>query len=456
MSAGALDRQRSAYQGARLAPRILGPLAIVAFTIALAAVWVVWRPAKVSTAMFVGQLVGAEGVLLMSIGLVLISTLQWVERWFNGIDHAAYWHRAVTIAGTALVGLHAGITSNPRKSSLGADLGVVGLTGLIVLVIWAIAPRWPSFTPKSLRTWILKGMNTRPVQFLSRTVMGYGAWRFFHRLTGLFVAIGFAHGLVDGTVFGSQALRWTYIFVAGVGLAFYVYRELLARRFAHMLDYQVESVRQIDDTTVEISLKPLGQPLNYRAGQFAIVYLEAKDGWHRHPFTITSAPRERNVRFTVKALGDFTSGIGTMVEPGMPAVISRPHGDFDYRRGSERQAWIAGGVGITPFLSWLRAATPGQLPLHVDLFYTVRGAAAYSAELRDLATRHSSLRLHIIDTSSQPTLTPEQVLEAVGGEPRTLSVFMCGPEQLVVSFRKAMLKAGVKPANIHREYFNLR
>ena len=456
MSDGALDRQRSAYRGARLAPRILGPLAIAALTIALAVVWVIGRPANAPTALFVGQLVGAEGVLLMSIGLVLISTLQWVERWFNGIDHAAYWHRAVTIIGVALVGLHAGITSNPRKTSLGADLGVVGLTGLIVLVVWSIAPRWPSFTPKRVRTWLLKGMNTRPVQFLSRTVMGYGVWRFFHRLTGLFVAIGFAHGLIDGTVFGSQALRWTYIVVAGVGLAFYIYRELLARRFAQMLDYQVESVRPIDATTVEISLKPLGQPLNYRAGQFAIVYLEAKDGWHRHPFTITSAPHERNVRFTVKALGDFTSGIGAMVEPGMPAVISRPHGDFDYRRGSERQVWIAGGVGITPFLSWLRAATPDQLPLRVDLFYTVRGPAAYSAELRDLAARHHSVRLHIIDTSSQPALTPEQALETAGGEPRTLSVFMCGPEQLVVSFRKAMFKAGVKPANIHREYFNLR
>ena len=456
MSASTLDRQRSEYRGARLAPRILGPFTIVALTVALAVVWVVGRPAAVPLAPFVGQLVGAEGVLLMSIGLVLISALQWVERWFNGIDHAAYWHRAVTIAGTALVGLHAGITSNPRKTSLGADLGVIGLTGLITLVVWAIAPRWRSFTPKGLRSWMLKGMNTRPVLFISRTVMAYGVWRFFHRLTGLFVAIGFAHGLIDGTVFGSQALRWTYIVVAGVGLAFYVYRELLARRFAHMLDYQVESVRPIDDTTVEISLKPLGQPLDYKPGQFALVYLEAKDGWHRHPFTITSAPREPTVRFTVKALGDFTSGISTMVAPGMPAVISGPHGDFDYRRGTERQAWIAGGVGITPILSWLRAATPGQLPRRVDLFYSARGAAAHSEELRELATRHSSVRLHIIDTSRQPALTPEQVLDAVGGEPRTLSVFLCGPERLVRSFHRAMLKAGVKPANIHREYFNLR
>ncbi|HZC06832.1 MAG TPA: hypothetical protein VE338_14450 [Ktedonobacterales bacterium] len=456
MSARVLDRQRSEYRGARLAPRILGPIAIVALIVALAVIWVIGRPANVPTARFIGQLVGAEGVLLMSMGLVLISTLQWVERWFNGIDHAAYWHRAVTIAGTTLVAVHAGVTSNPRKTSLGADLGVIGLTGLIVLVVWAIAPRWPSFTPKRLRPWILEGMNTRPVRFLSRTVMGYGFWRFFHRFTGLFVAIGFAHGLIDGTVFGSQALRWTYIVVAGAGLAFYIYRELLARRFAHMLDYQVESVRPIDATTVEISLKPLGQPLDYKPGQFAIVYLEAKDGWHRHPFTITSAPHESNVRFAVKALGDFTSGISTMVEPGMPAVISRPHGDFDYRRGTERQIWIAGGVGITPILSWLRSASPGQLPRHVDLFYTSRGPAAYSAELRELAARHGSVRPHIIDTSSQSSLTPEQVLDTVGGEPRTLSVFMCGPEQLVTSFHKAMLKAGVKPANIHREYFNLR
>lgn len=68
-------------------------------------------------------------------------------------------------------------------------------------------------------------------------------------------------------------------------------------------DYQVEAVNEIEQGLVEIALRPLGPGVDFVPGQFAMVYLEAKDGWHRHPFTIASAPHEGIVRFTVKALG---------------------------------------------------------------------------------------------------------------------------------------------------------
>jgi predicted ferric reductase len=51
--------------------------------------------------------------------------------------------------------------------------------------------------------------------------------------------------------------------------------------------------------------------------------------------------------------GDFTNRLREVVGPGMPARVSRPQGRFDREQGSERQIWIAGGIGITPFLAWL-------------------------------------------------------------------------------------------------------
>ena len=118
---------------------------------------------------------------------------------------------------------------------------------------------------------------------------------------------------MDSTVFGSQLLHWSYLVVGGIGLAFYLYRELLARHVAHTHDYEVSSVEPIDDASYEIWLRPLGERFAFRPGQFALVNLEARDGWHRHPFTIASGPQEREVRITVRALGDFTSSIGELV-----------------------------------------------------------------------------------------------------------------------------------------------
>ena len=49
----------------------------------------------------------------------------------------------------------------------------------------------------------------------------------------------------------------------------------------------------------------------------------------------------------------------------MPAVIGGPHGRFSHWKGTDQQVWIAGGVGVAPFLSWLRALD-GRLPHRFD------------------------------------------------------------------------------------------
>ena len=150
--------------------------------------------------------------------------------------------------------------------------------------------------------------------------------------------------MLDGTPFDdAPLLRWSYVAVGAVGLGFYVYRELLARFFLSLHDYQVQTVREVDEGVVEIAMAPIGRHMEFVPGQFAMIYIEAKDGWHRHPFTITSAPHEDVVRVTVKALGDYTSRLQELIEPGMPAVIGGPHGRFSHWKGTDRQVWIAGG-----------------------------------------------------------------------------------------------------------------
>jgi len=63
--------------------RQVGPTAIVVLVAGYAAVWFAARPAGQPTVSYTGQFLGAEAVLLLSIGMVLISTLPWVETWFD-------------------------------------------------------------------------------------------------------------------------------------------------------------------------------------------------------------------------------------------------------------------------------------------------------------------------------------------------------------------------------------
>jgi predicted ferric reductase len=433
-----------------------GPATIGLLVVAQAVLWTVARPPGESTAGYLGQLLGAESVLLLSIGLVLISMLPVVEEYFDGIDRAAIWHRRVAIAGLVLLAPHVLLASG-GGSALGPPLATIGALGLVGLALWAILPRWQSVVPGPLRRFVLLARDAPLMRDARRVFGGYERWRAVHRTTGLFVAAGFVHGLLDGTPFaGAPVLRWSYVAVGGVGLAFYAYRELLAQRFGSLHDYQVAAVRPVHRGLVEIALRPLGRPIEFAPGQFALVYIEGKDGWHRHPFTISSAPHEDVVRVTVKALGDYTSRLEQRVEPGMPAVIGGPHGRFVHWKGTDHQLWIAGGVGVAPFLSWLRALERHGLPERVEFFYTFDGDAPFADELRAIAAREPSLRLHLVDTSVDGRLTPEQVLACAGADPRRASVFMCGPGPMLRTFQRSLRQAGIPARQIHREHFDWR
>ena len=437
--------------------RHLGPVTIGALLAGYVLLWLVARPAHEPTGAYVGQLIGAMSVLLLSAALVLISSLPLVEEWFDGIDRAAIWHRRMAITGLVLLAVHIPLASSPIHSRWGGPLGAIGVWGMVALAAWAILPRWQSVVPGPLRATI-KALKDAPVIRDVRKVFGgYDRWRQLHRLTGVFVAAGFFHGLLDGSMFPhSPVLRWTYVAAGGTGLAFYLYRELLARFFASLHDYEVHQVAAVGDGLVEVTLFPIGRPVTFVPGQFALLYIEAKDGWHRHPFTIASAPAEGVLRVTVKALGDYTSRLEELLEPGMPAVVGGPHGRFNHAKGTRDQVWIAGGVGIAPFLSWMRSLAEHPPPGQVDLFYAFTGGPApFADELVAIAAGSTSVRVHLVDSAVDGRLDVARVL-GTSADPARLSAFMCGPEAMLRDFQRSLRAAGVKPRNIHREYFDWR
>jgi predicted ferric reductase len=139
----------------------------------------------------------------------------------------------------------------------------------------------------------------------------------------------------------------------------------------------------------------------------------------------------------------------------MPAVVGGPHGRFDYRRGTYRQIWLAGGVGVTPFLSWLRSLDR-HLPHRVEFFFTTDGDPPFADEIRAIAARHDSLRVHLVNALADGRLVPERFLEAAGGVGDDLSVFMCGPKGMLSVFETSFRLAGVPRRRIRREHFDWR
>src|SRR6266700_800104 len=141
---------------------------------------------------FVQQQVGGEvivglaitNIVLWACSLVLATRAPFLERFFGGLDRMYLWHRWSAVAGVVLLPLHSALVTSapdPYLNELGSVLGQVALIGLVLLLLWALAPRLSA---------VMRRLPTK----VQRWFMQYQRWVTRHRLTGLFVVAGLVHG----------------------------------------------------------------------------------------------------------------------------------------------------------------------------------------------------------------------------------------------------------------------
>ena len=423
----------------------LGGGTIIGLTIVTILLWFLFRPPGQPTSRYLGEILGTTAIVLFACSLMLATKAPFLERFFGGLDRMYVWHRWSAIAGVVLLFPHYFLVTsvnNTIKSTLGNALGFVALFGLVFLVLWALVPRLPV------------------VGRLTRT--HYQRWFTLHRLTGLFVIVGLIHGiLVDPVLRQAPVLLVWYLAVATMGTAAYLYQELLHPfiRRLWQYNYTVEAVNRLNQKTVEVILTPVAQPVSFVAGQFLFVRFGGGLGWERHPFTVSSAPQEVSLRLSIKALGDETQRLIEALQPGIPARVGIAFGMFDYSRGGSQQVWIAGGIGITPFRSWIHAFPPEQpLAFDIDLYYTVHNedAALFLDEIGTAAAHYPPFHPHITYSQREGPLTIEHIAARSRGPLAEKEVYLCGPHTMIHYFRRAFRKRGVPSHHIHFEYFNFR
>lgn len=176
-----------------------------------------------------------------------------------------------------------------------------------------------------------------------------------------------------------------------------------------------------------------------------------------HPFTISSAPGADKLRFTTKVLGDFTRRIRDDLKPGAAAVVEGPYGRFDMDISTRTQVWVAGGVGITPFLSAMRAMKPDD-DRDITLFYCVqeREQALFLDEIETVFAGYDNKKVIVLQSNEGEFANSELVSEKLGGSLTGHAYFLCGPRPMVDGLKKGLTKVGVSAAAIHNEAFEFR
>ncbi|MBW3021245.1 hypothetical protein KY334_08170 [Candidatus Woesearchaeota archaeon] len=195
------------------------------------------------------------------------------------------------------------------------------------------------------------------------------------------------------------------------------------------------------------------RPDNYKfiSGQHAMIKLNNE----QRPFTIASANDDEDIEFLIKSHGKFTKQLENLKE-GDEIIISEAFGEkFNFTKDSKEDlVMVAGGSGITPFMSVLRFIKNNNLPNKVDLFFYNQTTIPYEEELKNL-NELENINVHFSLTRPKEGwkgmvgyLTNDSIKDINCNE-RTW--FLCGPTNLLETTIKILENKGVNKANIKYE-----
>lgn len=191
----------------------------------------------------------------------------------------------------------------------------------------------------------------------------------------------------------------------------------------------------------------------------------------RRSYSLCAAPGE-GLRVGVRRVagGAFSTWLHESLKPGDLIDAMPPQGAFGRALGlSPRHVLaVAGGSGITPMLSILKAHLAAAPTNRATLVYANRTAAStmFAAELDDLKNRHLA-RLAVFPVFSREQVDAPlaagrlggerlaTILRLVGGAAAVEQAFVCGPHAMNDEVEAALRSAGVEPARIHVERFGV-
>ncbi|MGB1251789.1 MAG: ferredoxin reductase family protein [Candidatus Promineifilaceae bacterium] len=403
--------------------------------------WIVFRPNSDNvpqiTAQFSGELIGSTAMVLMAIAIILSTKPRILEPYFGGLDKMYQTHKQTAIFAFFLLIGHKLVIPFAKSSFASKRLGNVAYLGIIFLVLITIAPRIPLIS-----------------RFLN---LPYHRWRALHSLLGVLFVVGLAHSLTVNAAMQQSVPGAYMLLVSIIAIVAWLYHSLFGGR-RHKVAFTVSQVQQLNGACTEVTLKPKGEMLKFEAGQFVFVQFDGDRHLSEpHPFTVSNAPDEGVLRLSIKGSGDWTRYLINNLKAGADAKVEGAYGMFNYKTGGDQQIWIAGGIGVTPFLSWMRDAG-GSLSKDVDFFYGVRGTgdALFWDEIATAAEQDARFEAHLQLSSRDGHLSAEKIAKRTRGNIAEKHIYMCGPVKMTEGFARAFQQLGVPSSNIHYEEFNFR
>jgi ferredoxin-NADP reductase len=248
---------------------------------------------------------------------------------------------------------------------------------------------------------------------------------------------------------------------------------ILGNIFAYLIDPRarifpvlVEKFRTASDS-LDFVFNP-GRQLAYQPGQYmewTLPHGGIDDRGNRRYFTLASSPTEQTLRLGVKFYNPSSSYKLAMLDmtSDTPMVASQVAGDFVLPRSKKRKlAFIAGGIGVTPFRSMMKYLLDTNEQRDVRMLYAAKSAddIAYR-DVFEQARQQLGTQTTYVLSQSDVTPDPYEVVGRIDTEMiaraipdyRERMFYISGSHEMVVSVQDALSKLGVPRRHIKVDYF---
>lgn len=394
-----------------------------------------------------GQVAGLVGIVLFAISLILSARLKFFDRHLSGLNRVYLNHSRIGAIAFILLLFHPLFLtvqylsiSLPSAASFlfsfsywPTNFGKIALFAMIVLLVLTL--------------------------FVS---LRYHVWKKTHKYLGVAFFIASLHAfLIPSDISMNLVLRWYVLSLSALGIVAYIYRTILGRFLVKRYLYTVAEVKQLNAIITEIALVPFqpNKTMPYAPGQFAFIsFADPLISSEQHPFSIVSTPESNELRFAIKKSGDYTRHIEKL-QKGVMASIEGAYGKFTLSEiPNKRQIWIAGGIGITPFVSMAQYLfhQPENKEYAIDLYYCVRNDSelAYQNLLAEFASNNKNFHLISFCSDMQGRINAKVVQDTSNGL-ENKDILICGPSVMMRMLREQLGQLGVSKRNIHSEDFQL-